>query len=374
MFLTHPLSVSLIFFTLIFGGCNTIAPKPEASLKHALNKSFDANGYNYTSTTRITKLTLPKSDTNTTEPDALRKSIYMQKGIDVIRGFSLAIDGAVDYSQAIKSESTYDFHYNRDNVEISVKLPFLFEYSTKTLYMGKTFLNTIFPMKESDEGKLIRFDLNDTLLRTALGEESLAQFDEKKVRSINKAMKEGVLKAFSDLNGSQYSYIPVTPKEKFSGTLQKVHLSLDKNQSITFLLSITDAIVQKMYTEAMLAKESYGAYMLLSDPKQLGTLMENMNLRIDFDFGIDHEGYIGLIRSTIHASDTEESFALGIENTTLLNSFNAPQFTIDPKASGSVDYMDVFQNWTELFPSDAPTEPMDDDTIDLNENNGNRIS
>lgn len=114
--------------------------------------------------------------------------------------------------------------------------------------------------------------------------------------------------------------------------------------------------------------------MLLSDPKQLGTLMENMNLRIDFDFGIDHEGYIGLIRSTIHASDTEESFALGIENTTLLNSFNAPQFTIDPKASGSVDYMDVFQNWTELFPSDAPTEPMDDDTIDLNENNGNRIS
>lgn len=374
MFLKHPFSLSLVFFTLFFGGCTTVAPKPEASLKHALNKSFDANGYNYTSTTRITKLTLPKSDTNTTEPDALRKSIYMQKGIDVIRGFSLAIDGAVDYSQAIKSESTYDFHYYRDNVEISVKLPFLFEYSTKTLYMGKTFLNTIFPMKESDEGKLIRFDLNDTLLRTALGEESLAQFDEKKVRSINKAMKEGVLKAFSDLNGSQYSYIPVTPKEKFSGTLQKVHLSLDKNQSITFLLSITDALVQKMYTEAMLAKESYGAYMLLSDPKQLGILMENMNLRIDFDFGIDHEGYIGLIRSTIHTSDTEESFALGIENTTLLNSFNAPQFTIDPKTSGSVDYMDVFQNWTELFPSDAPTEPMDDDTIDLNENNGNRIS
>lgn len=99
------------------------------------------------------------------------------------------MDGAVDYSQAIKSESTYDFHYNRDNVEVSVKLPFLFEYSTKTLYMGKTFLNTIFPMKESDEGKLIRFDLNDTLLGTILGEESLAQFDEQKVRSINKAMK-----------------------------------------------------------------------------------------------------------------------------------------------------------------------------------------
>lgn len=374
MFLKHPLSLSLIFFTLFLGGCTTVAPKPEASLKHALNKSFDANGYNYTSTTRITKLTLPKSDINDTNPYAVRDSIYLQKGIDVIRGFSLAIDGAVDYSKAIKSESTYDFHYNRDNVEVSVKLPFLFEYSSKTLYMGKTFLNTIFPMKESDEGKLIRFDLNDTLLSTVLGEESLAQFDEKKVRSINKAMKEGILKAFSDLNGSQYSYIPITPKEKFSGTVQKVHLSLDKNQSITFLLSITDAIVQKMYTEAMLAKESYGAYMLLSDPKQLGILMENMNLRLDFDFGIDHEGYIGLIHSTIHASDTEDTFALGVENTTLLNSFNAPQFTIDPKASGSIDYMEVFQNWTEVFPSNAPTEPMDEDTIDLNGNNENRVS
>jgi hypothetical protein len=159
----------------------------------------------------------------------------------------------------------------------------------------------------------------------------------------------------------------VTPKEKFSGTVQKVHLSLDKNQSITFLLSITDAIVQKMYTEAMLTKESYGAYMLLSDPKQLRALMENMNLRLDFDFGIDHEGYIGLIRSTLHASDSEKAFTLGIENTTLINSFNAPQFTLDPKNSGSINYMEVFQNWTELFPSNAPTEPMDEDNIDLNE-------
>lgn len=368
MFFKNKTFLTLLYLSFFLGGCSTVALKPEESLKNALNKSFDSTGYNYTSTTRLTQLKLPKSDTNDTNPYSVRDSIYMQKGIDIIRGFSLAMDGAVDYSQAIKSESTYDFHYNRDNVEVSVKLPFLFEYSTKTLYMGKTFLNTIFPMKESDEGKLIRFDLNDTLLGTILGEESLAQFDEQKIRSINKAMKEGILKAVNDLNGSYYRYVPVTPKEKFSGNVQKVQLSLDKNQSITFLLTITDAIVQKMYSESMLTKESYGAYMLLSDPKQLGTLTENMNMHLDFEFGIDHTGYIGLIRSTLHASDAEETFALGIENMTLLNSYNAPQFTIDPKSSGSVNYMEVFQNWTELFPSNAPTEPMDEDNIDLDEN------
>lgn len=108
--------------------------------------------------------------------------------------------------------------------------------------------------------------------------------------------------------------------------------------------------------------------MLLSDPKQLGTLTENMNMHLDLEFGIDHEGYIGLVRSTLNASDAEETFALGIENTTLLNSYNTPQFTIDPKSSGSIDYKEVFQNWAELFPSNAPTEPMDEDNIDLDEN------
>lgn len=368
MFFKNKTFLPLLFLTFLVGGCSTLPLKPEESLKKALNKSFDSTGYNYASSTRITKLAFPKSDTNASDIISTNNALYLQKGIDILRGFLLEIDGAVDYSNDIRSESIYNAHYNRDNVEVSVKLPFLFEYSTKTLYMGRTFLNTIFPMKESDEGKLIRFDLNDTLLSSVLGEESLAQFNEKKVRNINTAMKEGILKAINDLNGSYYRYVPVTPKEKLSGNVQKVHLSLDKNQSMTFILTITDAIVQKMYAEAMLTKESYGAYMLLSDPKQLGTLTENMNMHLDLEFGIDHEGYIGLVRSTLNASDAEETFAFGIENTTLLNSYNTPQFTIDPKSSGSVDYMEVFQNWAELFPSNAPTEPMDEDNIDLDEN------
>lgn len=368
MFIKKVFSATVIVLSMIMSGCTNTVVAPNESLKNALNKTFETTGYNYASSTRITKLTFPKSETNASDIISTNNALYLQKGIDILKGFSLEIDGAVDYSNDIRSEYIYNAHYNRDNVEVSVKLPFLFEYSTQTLYMGRTFLNTIFPMKESDEGKLIRFDLNDTLLSSVLGEESLAQFDEKKVRNINTAIKEGILKAINDLNGSYYRYVPVTPKEKFSGNVQKVQLSLDKNQSMTFILTITDAIVQKMYAEAMLTKESYGAYMLLSDPKQLGTLTENMNMHLDLEFGIDHEGYIGLVRSTLNASDAEETFALGIENTTLLNSYNTPQFTIDPKSSGSIDYKEVFQNWAELFPSNAPTEPMDEDNIDLDEN------
>ncbi|MBV5320984.1 MAG: hypothetical protein JZU62_04810 [Sulfuricurvum sp.] len=351
---------SLLLSALMISGCTTATLPPHESLTNAMNKTFEISGYNYDSSTRITKMTIPKSDTNASETDSTRNSIYLQKGIDVIRGFSLGIAGAVDYSHAIKTESTYDFHYNRDNVEVSVKLPFLFDYSTKTLYMGKTFLNTIFPMDESDEGKFIRFDLNDTLISSALGEESLSQFDENKVRSINSAMKEGTLKAFTNLNPSLFTYVPLSPKEKFSGSVQKVHLTLDRNQSMTLILTITDALVQKMYTESMLTKEAYGSYMLFSDPKQLSTLTENMNLQLTFDFGITTEGQIALIQSQINASDKEEEFTLGIENITRLNSFNDPQFTLSPEHSGSVDYKETFQKWTELFPPEPAIDPLTD--------------
>ncbi|MDD5158652.1 MAG: hypothetical protein PHI47_09545 [Sulfuricurvum sp.] len=358
--------IKIVLLVFILGGCT--AKTPHESLKNALNKTFDATGYNYTSSTRITKIVFPKKDDDTLNDENISlNSLYLQKGIDVIRGGSLRMNGAVDYSDTIKSEATYDFHYNRDNVEASIKLPFLFDYSTKTLYMGKTFLNTIFPMKEEDEGKLIRFDLNDSLISTLLGEESMKQFDETKVRSLNSATQQGMIKAFSDINGSYFQYAPLTPNEKLSGSLQKVHLSLDRNQSITLILTITDTLIQKMYSESMLTKEMYGSYMLLSDPKQLAPLLENVNIQLDFDFGINSDGQLALIQALVNASDKEEKFALGIENITLLNNFNTPQFSLDPKSSGSIDYMEIFRNWKELFPDKSATDVLPEEEQQLSE-------
>lgn len=359
MFLRSVLLWSLGGITaLMMGGC-TVAT-PHETLKNALTKTFDVNGYNYVSTTRITALTFPQNEINTTTfSNDKRTAIYLQKGIDVIRGLSLGLNGAVNYSGSIQSEATYDLHYNKDNVEISMKFPFMFDYSTKSLYMGKTFLNTIFPMKAENEGKLIRFDLNDTLISTLIGEDGMKQFDDKIVRSLNTAVKEGTLKAFSDMNSTLFSYQTVETKAKNVGSHKNIHLSLDRNQSLTMTMSILDSMIQKMYTESMISKEAYGSYLFISDPKQLTPLMEELNLRLDLDFGISSDGYIVYVQTLINASDKTDRFALGIENITTLENFNAPHFTLDPARSGSIDYMEAFSEWKELIPDDSEENPLE---------------
>jgi len=356
------LSTSLLVSGLMMGGCTTATP--HESLKNAMNKTFDSSGYNYISTTRITKIAFPEETNTTSEEEKTASdrltSLYLQKGIDIIRGFSFGLNGAVDYSNSIQSEATYDLHYNKDNVEVSMKFPFLFDYSTKTLYMGKTMLNTIFPMKAEDEGKFIRFDLNDSIISTLIGEEGMKQFDETKVHSINAAIKEGTLKAFSDINGSHFSYQPLNLSEKNSGSSKKVHISLDRNQSMKLMLTITDSLIQKMYFESLITKEAYGSYMFISDPKQLEPLIAELNLKLDFDFGIASDGHIVYLRTLIEGSDKGDRFALGIENTTELKNFNSPKFTMDPKSAGSVDYMEVFSKWKDLLPSDTTEDALEE--------------
>jgi hypothetical protein len=348
--------------SLILGGCTTATP--HESLKNAMNKTFDANGYNYTSTTRITKISFPKETNTTSEEEQTASerltSLYLQKGVDIMRGFSFGINGAVDYSNPIQSEATYDLHYNKDNVEVSMRFPFLFDYSTKTLYMGKTMLNTIFPMKDEDEGKLIRFDLNDTHISALIGEDGLKHFDEKKVHSINTAIKEGTTKAFSDINSSYFSYQPLTTLEKNNGSTKKVHLTLDRNQSMKLMLTITDSLIQKMYSESLITKEAYGSYMLITDPKQLNPLIAELNLQLNFDFGISSDGYIVYLRTLIEGSDKNDKFALGVENTIAFDHFNAPKFTLDPKSAGTIDYMKVFNNWKELLPNESEENVLED--------------
>ena len=61
------LSTSLIVSALMMGGCTTATP--HESLKNAMNKTFDTTGYNYTSTTRITKITFPEETNATSEEE-----------------------------------------------------------------------------------------------------------------------------------------------------------------------------------------------------------------------------------------------------------------------------------------------------------------
>ena len=102
------LSTSLIVSVLMMGGCAT--PTPHESLKNAMTKTFDTSGYNYTSTTRITKITFPEETNATSEEEKTASekltSLYLQKGIDIFRGFSFGLNGAVNYSNSIQCEAT----------------------------------------------------------------------------------------------------------------------------------------------------------------------------------------------------------------------------------------------------------------------------
>jgi hypothetical protein len=372
---------TLFILSFMIGGCTTTPPpSPHESLQNAMNKTFQSTGYNYISTTRITNISFPKKEINSTadtenidsdsenETSNKLSSLYLQKAIDIVRGFSLGINGAVDYSDQIKSEATYDLHYNRDNLEISMKFPFLVDYSSKSIYMGKTFLNTIFPMQPEDEGKLIQFDLNTSALNSLFDENRTILFDATVARNLNNAFKEGTIKGFNDINGSYYSYQPLNNVEKNSGMEQKIHLSLDQNQSIKLILSLTDSLVQKLYSESLITKELYGSYLVISDVKKIVPLMEKSNLQLDFDFGINSNGEIIYTQTLINVSNDNKELAFGLNNTTSLENFNAPKFSLDPKYSGSIDYMKIFDSWKDIFPIKSKNNPLEDIEPELDQN------
>src|SRR6266568_1726192 len=118
-----------ICMALIFiSGCAKSLP-PHEELNQAVKKSFDTSGFNYSSKSRITNLSFPKPDAKAAPEDKSLK--YVGALLDIVRGFSVNIDGALDTKNK-KSETLYDLHYNKDNVEVSIKLPLLIDYNTKT--------------------------------------------------------------------------------------------------------------------------------------------------------------------------------------------------------------------------------------------------
>jgi hypothetical protein len=100
--------------------------------------------------------------------------------------------------------------------------------------------------------------------------------------------------------------------------------------------------------------------MLITDPKQLNPLIAELNLQLNFDFGISSDGYIVYLRTLIEGSDKNDKFALGVENTIAFEHFNAPKFTLDPKSAGTIDYMKVFNNWKELLPNESEENALED--------------
>lgn len=320
-------------FGLLAAGCSHTLP-PHQEVNQALQKTLNANGYNYTSKSRITELAVPekeiKADSSTQQ--------YLQQGIEAAQGITVAAEGAVDL-KAKKSEVLYNLRYDQDNLEVSIKIPLLLDYATQNLYVGPTFLNRIFPLPPDSKGKMIKIDLNE-LLQQALSASDKHKdvFSKKSFDSLQEGVKTGLLKGVAELKDERFADQPLHDDDKAAGVVRRISVQLDRDESVGLLLTIADAVIQRLYQDGILAKEEYGALMILTDRQKLDSYLEKCQLAVALAIGLDGEGRISRMETRLTAADKDNAYRVGLENISSFKRYDAPLFTMKPELSGTVDY------------------------------------
>ena len=330
-------------------GCARSLPLHE-ELNQAVKKSLDATGFNYSAKSRVTNLTMPKQDANAA-PGAGDKGLqYLRTGVDIVRAFSVNIDGAIDM-KAKKSEVLYDLRYNKDNVEVSIKLPLLVDYSTQTIYAGNSILTTILdvvsPQGPETRGKLIKIDMNELLKEGALKSPDLEKwigvnrFSAKNLDVFSNIFKAEILKAVTKLNDSCFIDQPLTEQDKKTGVERRIRINLGHNDSVAVVLDILDSVAQALLQEGAISNKEYDAFHKLTDKKVLDEFSKKITLGMTHDVGVAQSGYVGYVMTQLTVADKEGKYQVGIENVSLFDNYNAPQFSITPEAGRIVDFKDV---------------------------------
>jgi len=339
--------VVLLMMAIGIGGCAKSLP-PHEELNQAVKKSLDATGLNYSSKSRITDLVITKLDDETDSDAKLSK--YLDSSIGIIRGISINADGAVDM-KAKKSEVLYELRYDKDNVEVSLKLPMMVDYNTQTIYVGTSLLNTIlevvFPNAPSAKGKLIRINLNEFLRESAADTPELAKmftenrFSPKNIDLIQNASKTSILKALTKLDKTAISEQPLTEQDRKAGVERRIHVSLGHKESVAVVIDVIDSVSQALYQEGVITKEEYAILLALTDKKSLDGFVDKIVVATIFDVGIANSGFVNQIECQLNVADKEGSFKFGINNVSTFSSYNEPHFSLSPETSGIVDVKDI---------------------------------
>lgn len=330
-------------------GCAQSLP-PREELSQAVRMTFDANGMNYSSKSRITKLSLSKQATQAAPGDKL--SNFLGTGLDIARGFSVAVDGAIDM-KAKKTEVLYDLHYDKDNVEVSIKIPLLIDYNTQTLYVGTSIFNTIleslYPHIPPAKGRLFRINLKELVGEGSADMPELSKlmeenrFGPKSFESINNATKASILKTLGTLNERSLSYQPLTEQDRQAGVVKHIQVNLGHGDSVNALLDLVDAVLQALHQDGVITKKEYAVLLTLTDRQELNGIIEKFTLGMILDVGIGQAGLVSQVTSRIELAEKEGSFQLGLDNVSSFSSYNAPRFTLHPEVSGFVDFKEVME-------------------------------
>ena len=333
----HLLAV-LGLFSMLAAGCSHTLP-PHQEVNQALQKTLNSSGYNYSSKSRITNLAVPAKDLKA----AKSKQEYLEKGLEIVRGLSVMADGAIDM-KAKKSEVLYNLHYDQDNVEVSIKVPLLLDYSNQTLYIGTTLFNTIFPMPPASKGKLIKVDLNDLLKLTGEKSDKLKNMlGQKNFDSVNEGLKQGVLKGFANLKDERFIDQPLTVDDKATAAARHIKVTLNHEESVALLLTIADSLIQRMYQDGVLSKEEYGTLMILTDRQKIDTYLAKFSMAATLDIGVTSTGQISRIESRFSAVGKDNRYQVGVENISGFSHYDTPLFSIKPELTGTVDYKEILE-------------------------------
>lgn len=327
---------ALGLFSLAVTGCTHTLP-PHQEVNQALQKTLNSSGYNYTSKSRITNLAVPLKDLKTTAS----KQQYLEKSLEMARGLAVIADGAIDMKNK-KSEVLYNLHYDQDNVEVSIKVPLLFDYTTQTLYVGTTFFNTIFPMAPGNKGKLIRIDLHDLLKLTGDKSDKLKNLlGRQYFDSVNEGLKQGVLKGFADLKHERFSEQPLTGDDTASGVVRHITVRLNHEETVGLLLTIADTLIQRLYQDGVLSKEEYGTLMILTDKQKVDSYLATFTTAAILDIGLASTGQVSRIESRFTVAGKDNRYQVGVENISRFSRYDNPFFTIKPELTGTVDHKEI---------------------------------
>ncbi|NVN90398.1 MAG: hypothetical protein HXX11_07305 [Desulfuromonadales bacterium] len=342
----YGMTVLCLMIVCISGCAQSLPPREE--LNQAVKMTFDTTGLNYSSRSRITNLSLSKQGTNVESGDKL--STYLGTGLEIARGFSVNVDGAIDM-KAKKAEVLYDLRYDKDNVEVSIKIPLLIDYTTQTMYVGTSIFNTIleslYPRIPAARGRLFKINLNELLREGSADMPELSKlvtenrFTPKSIESINNAVKASVLKTMSKLNDTCLSYQPLTEQDKQAGVVKRIQVNLGHSDSVNAVMDLVDGVLQALYQDAVITKKEYAVLLTMTDRQELSGIIEKFTIGMIMDVGIAQSGFVSQVASQIQVAEKGGGFQLGLDNVSSFSSYNAPRFSLNPGVSGVVDFKEV---------------------------------
>jgi hypothetical protein len=314
------LFLSAFLIIVIMTGCASNG-NPDVTLKQAFAKNLSTNGYNYQSEIKINKLDIKKE--NTTEKD--------ERVMTIIQGLSVAFNGAVDSTNA-REEIIFDFRYNQNNVDASIKFPVLVDYKKQRIYIGKSIINTLFlPPKMFEKTIMLDFSKNSQLSQKLNRDKSSKvlmsymqnYLNEEYFRKQQESYKKAYVDAFSDINNSNFKYTDLNKKQ--------IRITLNNKDSANLISTLVGAIVANKLN----VPEDKDTPAPLSGSQLKNLIMiflYTINLQTTIDSKIDNSGYVDNNNLNFNISDIDKKkFDIDLGINTSYSNFNNPHFSVDTK-------------------------------------------